>query len=199
VVLLGAPGCGVLEPELPFELPEENTSTDPNALRVGLFVYPCGDWRSGNRPPDDYLLVDVFFRLEEAGDPPEVDRPTLAQRRLVEILGGVILRSYYLAGMRVWLPTDGVPVLEDSGATVLSVPEPRRYDTTMHIDFVMGTDFHADSLRIVDLGGEVLRGAAPIPGFPPTAFVILPNRAVPELRARPTVIRVIYSGVPNCL
>lgn len=195
-VLLGLLGCGVLEPELPFELPEENTSTDPDALRVGLFVYPCGDWRGGDRPPDDNLLVDVFFHLENAGDPLEVDRPTLPQRRLVERLGGVILRSYYLAGMRVWLPTDAVPVLEDSGATVVSVPDPRRYDTTMFIYFRMGTDFQSDSLRIVELGGRVL---LPFPGFSPNAGVLLPNRAVPKLRARPSVIRVVYDGVPFCL
>lgn len=197
-VLLGLPGCGVLEPELPFDLPEENTSTDPDALRIGLFVYPCGDWRGGSRPPDAYLLVDVFFHLD-TGDPFEVDRPTLAQRRLVETNGGVILRSYYLAGMRVWLPTDAVPVLEGSGATVRSVPDPRRYDTTMHINFVMGTEFRADSLRIVELGGRVLLSPVPFPGFPPSAFVLLPNRAVPKLRARPSVIRVVYDGVPFCL
>ena len=184
-----------MEPEQPYDLPPEDTSRDPLALRPGGFVYPCNDWNGGVRPSADHLLVDVFFGLP-FGDP-EVDRPSLYHRGVVEALGGIILRSYHLAGMRVWLPTDSIPALEILG-TVRSVPEPRRYDTTVHIDFRMGLDWSADSLELVGLGGRVLIPPSSLPNFPPIAIGLLPNRAIPKLRARPSVIGVRYSGIPNC-
>lgn len=191
--LLGGSGCDILDPGRPYDLPEEDPSTAPQALRLGDFVYPCNQWKDGDRPPADHLLVDVFFHLP-FGDP-EVDRPSLYHRGVVERFGGMILRSYHLAGMRVWLPTDAIP---EFPAIVMTVPEPRRYDTTVHIDFRMGLDWMADRLRIVELGGRVLIPPSSLPGFPPSAFVILPNRALPELRARPSVIGVRYSGIPKC-
>jgi len=191
--VLGWAGCDILDPELPYELPEEDLNTDPQALRRGDFVYPCNEWKYGIRPAADHLLVDVFFHLP-FGDP-EVERPSLYHRGVVERVGGVILRSYHLAGMRVWLPTDAIP---EFPAIVLSVPDPRRYDTTVHIDFRMGLDWTADSLGIVELGGWVLIPPSLLPNFPPSAFVVLPNRALPKIRTRSSVIGVRYSGIPNC-
>ena len=179
MMLIEVPGCGILEPELPYQLPDEDTSTDPSALRAGETLYACGRWLGGPRPAADHLLVDVFFNLFGPGGPLEVPGPTVQQRRFVEKYGGVILRSYYVSGLRVWLPTDAVPVMEDSGAVVRSVPEPRRYDTTVKIDFI-GTEFQADSLRIVELGGRVVWQPVPYPGgLLKDASVILPNRAIP--------------------
>ena len=36
---------------------------DPQALRLGDYVYACAQWKDGVRPAPDYLLVDIFFHV----------------------------------------------------------------------------------------------------------------------------------------
>jgi hypothetical protein len=197
VLLLGALGCGIFEPSPPIELPDEDRSTDPAALRLGEFVYPCGHWFEFTRPAADHLLVDIFFFFGDARHP-GLDRPALAHRQIVERYGGVILRSYNLSGMRVWFPTDSIPQLDQDHpeAVVHFVPDPRRYDTTIHIAFNAGVDIGPHTERIEQLGGRLLlMFDDPVFGY---AFVLIPNRAIPSIRGATGIKRLFYSGLPLC-
>lgn len=193
--------CGILSPELPFSLPEEDASLDPGSLRVGSFAYPCRTWLGGRRPTESHILVDIFFAVDggtEVESPADVDRPVLAHRRLVERAGGVVLKGFNLAGMRVWFPTDSIPPLQDSPryAIVRRVPDPRRYDMTVLVIYGDGTRWPADSANAVALGGRVLIPVE-LPG-PAAAIIAIPNRSLPALRRNPNFTKVFYDGEPLC-
>jgi hypothetical protein len=187
-------GCGILEPRLPFELPEENLSTDPADLRPGDFVWECERWWRG-RPAADEIMVDVLF-IPQVYPPPDVPHPTAKQRGLVERLGGVIVRPFNFAGLRVWMQTDSVLKLAEMRRDSLypiqlfTVPDPRRYDPYVDILFASDTDFDRVALRFSELGGVVI-----LHGVPNSAVLILPNRAIPEVRRLPGVASV-YPSYP---
>jgi hypothetical protein len=147
LVFLTLLGCGILEPRLPFDLPEENLSTDPADLRPGDFVWECERWWRG-RPAADEIMVDVLF-FPQVYPPPDVPHPTAKQRGLVERLGGVIVRPFDFAGLRVWMRTDSVLKLAEMRRDSLypiqlySVPDARRYDLYVSVVFASDTDFRS--------------------------------------------------------
>lgn len=200
-VALALVGCDILEPQVAYRLPDEDLSLDPSDLRLGAFAYPCRQWMGGSRPAPDTLVVDIFFIVGggiELQGPVDVDRPVLAHRRHVERAGGVILRTFNLAGMRVWFPTDSIPSIQEAPreAIVRLVADPRRYDVTVALTFRDPGRWKADSAQIAALGGRVVIPLTQ-PGAP-IAAAIMPNRSLPKLRANSNVAKVIYDGYPNC-
>jgi hypothetical protein len=164
-------------------VPDEDTSLDPARLRVGQQMYYCGEWNSSlGKPAASAVFADVFFSGGlELG---LLDRPLAIHRHLTESAGAVIVRSYRLPGFRVWIPTDSIPILaKHLGVSVRDVPDPRRYDLLLYAFFGVGQFRGADSLRIHDLGGRVIRN------WESLGLVLLhvPERSVRQIRSDPRV------------
>lgn len=198
-----AAGCGLLQPSSVVELPDEDLSLDPRDLRIGPLAYACNQWLGGRRPEADTLVVDIFFNFVNGGieQPGEVavDRPVMADRRLIEKAGGVILKTFNLAGVRAWFPTDSIPAFQADPRQPLvrRVPDLRRYDARVIILYRRNDQWPEDSLEIVRLGGLV-SFPMQLPG-PASASAFLPNRSLPVLRNNRNVAEVRVSwGLPTC-
>lgn len=204
VLVCLAVGCGVLEPRSVIELPEENLSLDPRDLRIGPFAYPCLDWPEGRRPDADWLVVDIFWWFVNGGiEQPNdvaVDRPVMADRRRIEKAGGVILKTFNLAGVRAWFPTDSIPTIqaEPRVPIVRHVVDLRRYDVDVFIRYRRDDQWPQDSVEIAKLGGRIVIPMQ-LPG-PASAVASMPNRSLPTLRRNPNVAEVVHSGgFSSCL
>jgi hypothetical protein len=149
---------------LPYQLPEPDTSRDPAALRIGTLLYRCGAWTIGTPPQDTAVVVDVTFGSEPFDHPPD------SSKQIVRSTGGVILHEFEFPAVRVWIPTRLVPQLAAHVYSVVTVPDARRYDWRVIVQYRSAvTD--ADTAKYRLLGGKVLNVF--------TAFAMV-SAAIPE-------------------
>jgi hypothetical protein len=189
--LVVAAGCSevLLGGSEAYQLPTPDASLDPDALVLGEVIAACRG-NPAHRASNERVLVDIFFsRMREQG--PD-DRPTAAHIRAVTMRGGTVLHRFNVPGVRARIDLARLPELVDlpSMPLVLSVPEPRRYDLRAIVSYTREIQ-GADSLRIHELGGRVVRDFP----FIDALVVEIPDRSIPALRGDADVRRVRVDGM----
>ena len=186
IILAIALACS--DPHAPYELPAPDPSLDPGALRIGAVYYRCGQWRV-TPPPEDHVLVDVFFGRRNEQDPP--DRPLDDHLSAAEAHGAFVLFQFDFPAIRAWIQTDSIPSLSDRGyfVSVHEVPDPRRYDWLAGVGYDHAVA-PGDEARITELGGLIRRRFEALNQLE----VQLPNRSFAELRATSGVLFVEASS-----
>lgn len=180
---------------LRFVLPKLDQSLDPEQLEPSnvdiSYDRTCG-WRTEVPDPDDQLLMDVHFHLDQFIH--RHDRPLSIHRWLVESAGGQIVYQYHLPVFRILIKARDVPQLaqtwgdeQSSSMEIIKVPNFARFDWNVFVRYHLDNPISAeDEARILALGGRIESRYT----FINTLYVTLPDRSISVLRARPEVEHV---------
>ena len=190
LVVLGISGCGSGPTGSdPPDSEANTTETDLIAFQhgdlvVGEVVFACNRWVE-SAPPDDPIVVDLFFGRESGAEPNT--GPADADKAAVRSMKGKILYSFNVPAVRAELPRAAVQQLYLqrillSHAQV--VPRDDRFDLGVSIGF--RGDGAALMQRFKELGGyidNVYTSISMFQGY-------IPDAVLPELRARNDVQHV---------
>lgn len=196
VGLMLASACDLTGPADLYQLPEPDTSLDPDRLTVGEYIAtPCAFAKSGNRlahlrEREERALVDVFFGRDSADGPR--DGPTASDIDLVRSHGGRVLYRFNVPAVRARITLSRIPDLVEQGfwITVRDVPDASRYDVELTVGFRRGLQ-DADIDLFESLGGRVTYRWDSIDGL----AGILPDRSIAVLQDRSDVEYVQASSV----
>lgn len=190
-----ATACGDLTgPHDDYELPEPDTSLDPDRLSVGEYIATqCAFGKFGDglvdlRERDEWALVDVFFGRGVDGP---WNGPSSSDIELVRSHRGRVLYLFSIPAVRARMILSRIPdlVWENRSVRVRDVPDATRYDVPLSVGFTrsVGED---DLERIESLGGRVTH----VLGSIDVLGVILPDRSIPSLQHRSDVEYVQVPG-----
>lgn len=163
--------------------PTEAKPTAPD-LSVGEILYACKSWVH-DRPSTPTVIVDALPSPWLAPDA----RPyslTPEQEAKITAYGARVLHRFNAQLLRIEVPTDSVPVMNDvpTGPAViwgaLSVPDTLRYDYFAEMVFDHTVSL-ADSVLVAQLGGAVRPLRRPFNHYN-VLEAIIPDSIVPELR-----------------
>lgn len=195
--LVLAPACSdLVGPTDDFELPEPDTSLDPDRLSVGEYIAtPCAFGKQGNRlahlrGQHEWALVDIYFGRSSPEGP--WGPPTANDIRLVRSHGGTVHHRFNLPAVRARIRLSRIPGLVEEGfwITVRDVPDATRYDVPLIVGFNRPLQ-DADVDLFVSLGGRINHRF----DFINALAGVLPDRSIPGFQSRSDVQYVETDGV----
>lgn len=173
-----------------FELPEPDSSLNPDRLAVGDYIAtPCALHRPSGfdhlRERQEWALVDVYFGRGSADGP--WGAPTVEDVELVTSHGGRVLYSFNIPAVRARMILSRIPGLVADGfwITVRDVPDATRYDVPLTVGFKHPLR-DRDVERFGSLGGRVTHRW----DFIDALAGILPDRSIPTFQTRSDVAYV---------
>jgi hypothetical protein len=193
-IILSVASC-TTEP-IDYDLPEPDTSLDPQALSaIPHVIFMCDRWVDGAAPSNPKIFLDVSFIRR--GEDDEYEHPTLSDIALVKRHGAQIVHQFHVRAVRIWIPTANVPALgrEDDVNLILRVTNLRRYDWLVGAAYRPTYSLSSAVTRFAELGGRVDRTYTSFNGL----SGMLPDRSIAELRADASTLWVEgQEGFENC-
>lgn len=150
------------------------SAADPSTVRP-LPVYGCGQWLSP--PAAEVGLFDVYLPSGSFG-------PSDTLRQAVLRAGGRIVHEFNVSAVRAELRITDIAGPLPNGGYVLNVEgDPSQYSVYLNIGFWTAvTD--TDRAFLTSLGATIVDDWG---GFIPAVEVIIPDGAIPAVRANPSV------------
>ncbi len=152
--------------------------------RPAASSYICG-WHP--HPPRESVIVADIFLSRFTPDTP----PTRTELDSVRALGGEVRYVFHVPIVRARIERDRVPALVESGLArmVGTVSDPQRRDIGARIFFTRPAQ-GSDADRVAQLGGSVEWRPDPINDRRPMMDALVPDSAVPYIRAIPGFERI---------
>lgn len=177
----------------PPVVPASDSGAMAGARRVLIgSVYVCG-WHP-HPPKERVILADIFLsRFTDT-------RPTRSEVDSVRALGGEVRYVFHVPIVRAQIERNRVPALVESGFArmVTTVSDPYRRDLGARIFFTRPAQ-GSDADRVTQLGGDVEWRPDPVNDGRRMMDALLPDSAVPYIRAIPGFERIGFGGACGTL
>lgn len=141
-------------------------------------LYMCGTWLS--TPPPEVGLYDVY--LPYGGETGGYLGPSDTLRQIVIRAGGTIVHEFNFPAVRAEVRVSNVAGTLPNGGYILTVDDPNQYPVDAFVGFQSAvTD--TDRVFLTSLGATIVDEF----GFGAAVEAIVPDEAIPTVRANPRV------------